>query len=251
MNASQLQLRNAPIVEAVLDIDCDLPATFDLAALQEPARELFRDRYSKSRKLLMQEVQIAAPAPSPPQPPPGAIVQALRFLQQDEKQLVQVRAQGFSFNRLAPYSNLDEYLPEIERTWRLYVDLASPIETRLVRLQYINRILLPLEAGEVELDDYLKIRPRLADEETMKFTGFFVQHTAVEKHTGYQVNVVLAAQAPENEKLPVIFDNGVASVLKEEPGNWPAIRQTIDSLRRLKNRVFLNTLTDKCVRMFR
>ena len=72
---------------------------------------------------------------------------------------MQVRAQGFSFNRLAPYSGLDDYLPEIERTWSLYVDLASPVQIRAIRLRYINRILLPLAANTVDLDEYLKIGP--------------------------------------------------------------------------------------------
>ena len=67
-------------------------------------------------------------------------IQALQFLHADEKQLVQVRAQGFSFNRLAPYTSLDDYLPEIERTWHLFVGLASPVQIRVVQLRYINRI---------------------------------------------------------------------------------------------------------------
>ena len=44
---------------------------------------------------------------------------------------------------------LDEYLPEIERTWRFFVELASPVQVRRIRLRYINRILLPLASGGV------------------------------------------------------------------------------------------------------
>ena len=47
-------------------------------------------------------------------------IQSLQFLHEDEKQLVQVMAQGFSFNRLAPYTSLDDYLPVIQRTWELF-----------------------------------------------------------------------------------------------------------------------------------
>ena len=45
MNDSELKLRNAPIVEAVLDIGCDMPPDFDLAALEGPSRDRFRDQY--------------------------------------------------------------------------------------------------------------------------------------------------------------------------------------------------------------
>ena len=251
MNAAALKLRNPPIVEAVVDIDCESPPGFDLTALEGPARERFRDRYPKFNKRFLHELEIEQKAEAPLKLSARQAVQALQFLHDDERQLVQVRAQGFSFNRLAPYSSLDDYLPEIKRTWQLYVEMATPVETRNVGLRYINRILLPTEAGKVELDEFLKIGPRLAGEEALELTGFLIQHAAVEKDTGHQVNLVLTSQAPENEKLPVIFDIGVTTPLREEPGNWPAIRQTVDSLRRLKNRIFQDTLTDKCLQLFR
>lgn len=84
-------------------------------------------------------------------------IQALQFLQDDEKQLVQVRAQGFSFNRLASYTTLDDYLAEIQSVWELFTGLASPVQIRTIRLRYINRILLPLTNGSVELEDYFEI----------------------------------------------------------------------------------------------
>ncbi len=251
MNAATLELRNAPIVEAVLDIDCDSPPGFDLDALEERARERFRDRYPKSRKRFLHELEFATKAAALSKLATRQTVQALQFLHDDEVQLVQVRAQGFSFNRLAPYSSLDDYLPEIERTWRLYVEMATPVATRIVRLRYINRILVPTEAGKVELDEFLKFGPRLADEKALELRGFLIQHAAIEKDTGHQINLVLTAQAPENEKLPVILDISVANPLREEPDNWPAVRQTVESLRRLKNRIFLNMLTDKCLQLFR
>lgn len=245
-----LKLRNAPIVEAVLDVDCHLRSDFNLAAVEAQAFERFCDRYPKCRKQFLQEFRIEANAASPSGLTARQAIQALQFLQDDEQQLVQVRAQGFSFNRLAPYSTLDDYLPEIERAWRLYVELAAPVETRVVRLRYINRMPLPLEAGEIKLDEFLKIGPRVADPETLKLAGFLIQQNAIEKGTEHEINVVLTAQNPENGVLPVILDITAASPLREEPGNWPVVRQTVVSLRRLKNRLFQSTLTDKCLQLF-
>ena len=41
--------------EAVLDVDCDLPSGFELAAIEEPARALFREQYPKFRTQFVQE----------------------------------------------------------------------------------------------------------------------------------------------------------------------------------------------------
>lgn len=141
MSERDSKLANPPIIEAVLDLDCDMPPSQDIAALETPARESFRDHYPTFRTQLLQGFRIEQPPDAEPRLSAQRGIQAFQFLQEDEKQLVQVRAHGFSFNRLAPYTSLGDYLPEIERTWRLFVGFVSPVQVRLIRLRYINRIL--------------------------------------------------------------------------------------------------------------
>jgi uncharacterized protein (TIGR04255 family) len=250
MSETELKLTKAPIVEAVIDIDCDMPPAFSLAALEETSRDRFKDEYPKFQVQFIQQTKIEAKPDATAQMSVRRGIQAFQFLHADEKQLVQVRAHGFSFNRLAPYTGLDDYLPEIERTWRLFIGLASPVQIRVVRLRYINRILLPTVSGRVELNDYLKIAPRLPDEETLTFVSFLNQHTAVETDTGNQVNIVLTTQPQENNKLPIIFDNCVESVETGAPEDWAWLLKKFLSLRSLKNRIFRNTLTERCLNLF-
>jgi len=244
------KLRNPPIVEAVFDVDCDLPPALDLAALEGPARALLANDYPRFHTQLMHELNLEAAAQRKPNVTTRMAVQSLQFRHGDEKQLVQLRAQGFSFNRLAPYTSLDDYLPEIERTWRLYVDLVSPVKVRTVRLRYINRIHLPTKLGEVDLDDFFKIGPRLPDETGLILSGFLNQQSAFEKETGLQVNWVLTGQGAIEDKLAVILDITVASPVVIEPTDWPTMQHSIAALRSLKNRVFENTLTPKCIELF-
>jgi uncharacterized protein (TIGR04255 family) len=240
----------APIIEAVLDIECDMPPAFDLAALEERARVVFRDRYPKLRMAHLQEAKIQSSGDAPPKVSVQRGLQGLQFFQEDEKQLVQVRVQGFSFNRLAPYSSLDEYLPEIERTWRLFLALADPVQVRLVRLRYINRILLPMLEGRVELNEYVRIGPRLPDEDRLTLFGFLNRVAAVEGATGNRVNIVLTSQPPEENRLPIILDIEAVADRPMEPVDWPGLGATIQSLRDLKNMVFRSTLTDQWHKLF-
>lgn len=250
-NEPHLKLAHPPIVEAVLDVDCDMPPAFDLAALEQTAREALQDRYPKFRPQFLEEHQIKQEADRSIQFSARRGLQAFQFLQEDEKQLVQVRMQGFSFNRLVPYTSLDDYLPEIERAWGIFVKIASPVHIRAVRLRYINRILLPLTDGGVELENYLKVGPRLPDEDRLRFAGFLNQYTAVEMDTGLYVNVVLTSQPQESDKMPIIFDISVASAETAEPEAWAWLLAKIRSLRQLKNRIFINTLTEPCLNLFR
>lgn len=244
------RLSNNPIVEAVLDIDCDLPPSLNLSTLETAGRALLCSRYPKFRIQRVFEHRFEAKPGASPEVASQDHVAALQFLQEDEKQLVQFRLAGFSFNRLVPYTILDDYLTEIENAWSAFVELATPVQVRVIRLRYINRILLPALAGTVRLDDYLKVAPRLPDEVTLSFRAFFNQHAAVETQTGYEVNIVLTNQAVEEGRLPIILDNTVAAKTDEDPKNWPSILATIQALRVLQNHIFKKTLTEKCLSLF-
>src|SRR5437660_5447201 len=97
--ASAPRLRNPPIVEAVFDVDCDLPPGFDLAALEGAARARFEDHYPNVQTQLLQHHHIEMKPDSPPSMASPPAVQAFQFRHEDERQLVQVRAQGFCFNQ--------------------------------------------------------------------------------------------------------------------------------------------------------
>lgn len=246
----KLLLAKPPIVEAVLDLDCDLPPGRKITELEAVAREKLGGRYPKARRTFIQEHQIEAVGEDPPKLSVRRGIQALQFLHDDEKQLIQFRPQGFSFNRLAPYSTLDDYLPEIERTWRVFVKIASPLQVRIVRLRYINRILLPTREGRVELNEFFTFRPQLPQEERLRLRGFFNQYNAVEIETGNEVNVVMTPQEGEGDWLPIVLDLTAGKGAVMEPANWEGIVSCIESLRSLNNRIFRNTLTQKCLNLF-
>ncbi len=248
MTDSVFKLKNPPIIEAVLDIECDLPPNLKIETLKSAAQLELGKSYPKVQSVLEHQFQ-ARLNESPELTIKGGVV-GLQFRHSDEKQVVQFRAQGFSFNRLAPYTSLDAYLPQIKKAWTAYVKLASPVQIRIIRLRYINRILLPFVNGRIEMNEHFQNGPHVADEKGLTLIGFLNQYTAVDVNTGYQVNSVLTAQAPEDDNLPVIFDNSAMALETMEPENWTAIRSKIIELRQLKNRIFRNTLTETCLNRY-
>ena len=249
---SEFKLKNPPIVEVVLDIDCDFPPSFDLTEVEGSLRDALRETYPKLHQQLMQEHRIEA-TETEAKHAVRHTRQALQFLTADEKQLVQARIGGFSFNRLTPYTGLDDYMAEIERTWSIFVGLAKPVAIRRVSLRTINRLVLPIEENErVNLGRYIKNAPKLPDEDGMDGTGFLTQYSAVEKGSQNGLTVVLTTQPVEGKGFPIIFDIDVSveEVSLDEPSDWLGITKIIKSLRSLKNRVFKNTLTQECLSLY-
>jgi hypothetical protein len=58
-------------------------------------------------------------------------------------------------------------------------------------------------------------------------------------------------QPLEGDRLPMILDIETLGVRSQAPEDWQVIQKSILSLRRLKNRVFERTLTERCLNLFR
>jgi uncharacterized protein (TIGR04255 family) len=250
MTETTFVLRKAPIVEAVVDIDCDIPPGVDIEALDAAGKAAFGDRYPVQQRRMLSEHEVSMEPGRPPAVTSREGLQALLYLSEDRKQLVQMRPNGFSFNRLTPYTSLDDYVPEIERTWLIFVALARPLVCRALRMRYINRIELPLSDGKVDLDKYLKLVPRMVDDKRLTLSGFFDQQTLTEPSTGNQAVVVFATQPPADDRLPVIFDITAVKSGDVDPGDWAAISGRIAELRDLKNLIFRSSLTSECLSLF-
>lgn len=245
------KLARPPIVEAVVDFDCDVPPDKNLKVLEQPARVAFMDRYAEIHPRYLQEVRMASDQAGTFNSSLQQSLQAWMFRQPDGQQLVQVRQSGFSFNRLVPYEGFDAYLPEIQRVWDLYREFTAPISVRTLRLRYINRILLPLVEAHVDLGVYLTSQPTLPAEDRLTLSGFVNQYSATDSVTGHEVAVVLTAQPPEDDKLPVILDNAASASGEWDPMDWNALHGVLESLRNLKNVIFFETVKQPCLDFFR
>ncbi|MGH9420826.1 MAG: TIGR04255 family protein, partial [Thermoanaerobaculia bacterium] len=158
----------------------------------------------------------------------------------------------------APYTTLDDYLLEIARTWRLFVDLVAPVAVVQIRLRFINRIPLPMGEGPPDLNEYLKPGPKLPEGLSLELTSILNQYTAIDAATGDEVNVRIVIDEHEmppklskKRSLPVIFD--VAGLHRDsaDPQVWENIEATILALRGMVSAVFWSSLTERCLNLFR
>src|SRR5258708_7818784 len=88
---AHLVFTNPPIVEAVIDIDCDLPADLDFGSLEERAKETFTNDYPVLRRQLIQEQELKLAEETPPEFSARTAIAAFQFRTADGHQLVQVR----------------------------------------------------------------------------------------------------------------------------------------------------------------
>jgi uncharacterized protein (TIGR04255 family) len=208
---------------AIVDIQCALSPSLNRGAFHSAAQKVFADQYPEFRTAYVHEQNFTFGLGKAPQAATRQTVRGYQSLTRDKKQIVQSRFDGFSFNRLAPYTTLDDYLPEIARCWALYCGFAAPVVVRRIALRYINRVALPLDAkGRVDVTNFIRTGPVLPQPNDMglMLTGFLQHHQMTEVETGNMATVVLAAQPPEEKQLSVILDIDAYRPVNLPPLEW-------------------------------
>jgi uncharacterized protein (TIGR04255 family) len=246
-----LRLKQAPIVEAVFDLFCGMPDGFDIQKIAATAGDLLKTKYPKVKQSLMLEQSFTHQPGKEPAISSKSTLRGFQFFSADDKQIVQFRSDGFSFNRLAPYTVFDDYLPEIRASWEIFCKLCKPIIVTRISLRNVNQILTKVVDGKVQFENYLKICPHLPDEENLTFTGFLNNHQALEPSTGIRVNITLTTQTKiADGDLPLILDiEAFKTVIY--PSDSSAIWDTdLPSIRSLKDKAFKNTLSEQCLKSY-
>ena len=242
-------LNNAPIIEALVDFRVSLPKESTIEQLSGLAAEV-GDRYPivetihKFEASLTFEANAQKPVDAQTVPPTPA---GFAFRSDDRRNVAQFTLDGFTYNRLHPYTSWEELEPEVVRLWRLYERFAAPQSCSRIATRYINRIEIPLPT---ELSQILMAPPKLPRGLPESLTAFITRVIIQEETNNCSASVTQASQAHLNpERATVILD--IEAYRQDDLGLLH--RNVEDSLRVLhdmKNRVFFGSLTDEQLKRY-
>lgn len=157
--------KNAPITEAVLDIR---------TRLDNPSLEVLKGIQDAKYPNLFQTPNLMAFAFTVNKGGQASLNTSseplgFSYRSADEKNIFQVRKDGFSHNRLAPYTEWPTFSAEAKRLWTVYREKAAPVEIELIGLNYINEIYIPFGAT---FKDYFNTYVEVPEKLPQTLTGF-------------------------------------------------------------------------------
>ncbi|HUG19993.1 MAG TPA: TIGR04255 family protein [Planctomycetaceae bacterium] len=231
---------NAPITEAILDIRTTSPEGLALERLEEIHSLIQEDYPSKQQRNLARGrwnfgTQVGATAT---QTPLGYL-----FLSPDEKQIVQVRMDGFTMSRLAPYESWEQIRDEAHRLWEIYSESIQPRSIERVAVRYINRIDIPLPFGD--LTEYLRTIPQVSPDLPQELSGLFMQLTLPQPDIDSEARLSEALIDPVREGVVSIVLDIDLYRIKKLPYHGDAIWEFFEILHDRKNRIFEACITDR------
>jgi uncharacterized protein (TIGR04255 family) len=242
-------LRNAPIMEAIIDFRVKAHPAFRPEAFASLQTQL-SSRFPKMDDYRGLQATFGM-SQGRGQPP---VVQDLGlqgyvFKTADEKTIVQFRVDGFTFNRLRPYTSWTELFPQALDLWRLYSSVSRPEVITRLAVRYINRV--PLPAGATTFETYLRAAPVIPSELPQSISSFLTRVTIYDPQIDIAAHVAQALEPnTQEQRLMVILDIDVYKQSEFAIDDDPMIEQTFQQLRTFKNLIFFNSLTEETLRQF-
>ena len=236
-------LRNAPIVEAVIQFNAPPVERFEQARL----KELLASRFAGYK--LHGQMQVEAGFESSVD---GNVAMhhksqwdGFRLQSEDGKYICQWKRNSLVFSRLQPYETWPRLLEAAMPFWTAYQEVGRPDIIEGIGVRYISQI--PMKENE-KLSKYVqKIPPPLIGL-GLRADSFFHQDTIPLKGYPYEVRLIRAMQ-PAAEKSGsrrvLIVDIDVSTT---RAVTFDQLGKVLDEMRYIKNKVFFTYMKDAAER---
>jgi uncharacterized protein (TIGR04255 family) len=242
------RLPRAPIVEAILDIRARFAVSVEPARL-EAFQDAIRERYPIKLGRMSFEAEVRVEGQAVEQGIRRSGPDGFLFKDAEQKRTVQARADGFTFNWLAPYDTWEALRNEAREHWDRYRETFNPEAVTRVALRYINRIPLPLPL--TDFADYFRTIPVIAPDLPQGLRTFFMRLEIPDPQRGFLGILTETYEQPSGEppRLPFILDIDVIREATFEPSS-SSLWETLEHLRDFKNELFYGSITDKTKELF-
>ena len=237
-------LQNAPITEAVIDIRVERRPNVTLQELSLFTNGFELEFPNRAEQRSLKARIDMSKGEAPPTAADGYVFKSL-----DQKSIVQVGFDGLTISRLNPYENWSVFAELAKRLWQRYIDTSHP--TKVVRLgvRYINRI--DLDIGS-DLFGTILTGPQIALALPQNMLDFFMR-LLIPDESGAVAIIHQTFSHPEvgESTRSLIFDVDAIKNVDIDPRATEEISGVFEELRRFKNRVFFNSLTNRTLERYR
>ena len=246
--------KRPPIVEAVINIQVTYPEGLT-ELLLEKVDASFSSRFKHKVRISGADVTWAAALSAVTHTSVTTNrMMGLRFANQENNRILQIRPEGFAFSHLTPYSTWEELRSEALPFWQEFLEICQPTAVTRIAVRFINRLQLPQSSPEkgAHLENFLTFCPNVPDEFEI-VTGFMSQvQLPLPELAGQRplALVTVASQPPTIPEMELsVLDIDVFETVHWDPRE-PKIWEELEKMRVIKNRIFESALTDRMKETF-
>lgn len=242
------KLKNAPIIEALIDIQFETDDLWDISELKAKIPALLTEDYQTIEERQWFEAGLIKNRTGQMQlsaKDHGTIGYILR--EPTKSKVVQTRLKGFGFSHLQPYQDFPSFATEAKKYWQAYKEIFSSIKVKKVSLLYINIIDFSKKVNSFqELSNVLKIIPNYhTDGDLLNYASSFQLN-----ENG--LSALIKQATMQNVETGFTGVNLQIETFKDfsvNPGE-EEIWGSIEELRHLKNKIFFSSISEEKIKEY-
>lgn len=245
--ARQRHLSHAPITEAVLDFRVLRSPTVSISRL-EAATQTLASEYPIRLPMKMLEAKLSISKGTQSRMEHNDI--GVLVKSSDEKTQAQFRLDGFTLNRLEPYTSWDQIYPETRKLWRVYSEAAVPTSVVRMATRYINRLRIPLPISD--LRDYLVEPPRVPQRLPQAVLGYLTRIVIRDPQLELSATVTQSSEPNplDPDKATILLDIDAFRDVPLRSSEGDEIDRVFNNLHKFKNSIFFNSVTQRASELF-
>ncbi len=238
-------LKSPPVVEAIIDIRVSPVVVISKENIQKIVEELGSE-YQSFMPLPMRNISLTLKSTTLErlETVRGYIVQTIDGLNKG-----QFRVDGFTFNRLSPYTSWEEVKQNAQRLWEAYKKAGKPKQISRIAVRYINQ--MQLDTDMEGINQYLAMPPNMCEKFKASTKSFFTQATIEDIDEQLAATIIQTINQNDNiGKTDVVLDIDAYSLRKFSISNSEQIWECFEKLRNLKNDIFYESITENAIKHF-
>ena len=246
--ANKRHLDNAPIKEALIDIQFEPAASLEqLQLFASQVKELFDQKVDLWQQTFGFELSTEAKGSSHVQ---GSVM-GVRLDSAERHHVIQAKLNGFTFSKLAPYTEWAELRSTSRKMWDQFAEIVKPKVVKRIAVRYINEIALPLPINDFA--EYLTASPQVPAALPQGVTAFLQRLIITDSASSSVATVTQAleeSQASIASNKIIVFLDIDTFMVTERPPNADELWAELDILRNFKNEIFFEHITEKTAELF-
>jgi uncharacterized protein (TIGR04255 family) len=247
MSAAPRHLTNAPIREAVIDIQVTPPVSLDVLKV---ITTRLTDKAHKQDELWQASIGVQIGEDGQGSANTDRTPVGYRFTFSGQPYVLQCHVKGFTFSHLPPYGSWEGMSAIAKELWEVYLDVAKPTAVSRIAVRYINSLPIPLPISDFA--EYLCVPPEVPEGLPQSLSSFLQRFVMVDgvTETVAVVTQVLENQQSHSSKATILLDIDAFRTFSALSASTNEIWKILEELRNFKNQVFFKYLTEKTIRMF-
>ena len=234
-------LKNAPAVEAILDLRVAMDDDFDESKLKAAHKQIKNKLPNCSEQYFIQK-SFSIGDNTIDHEDINKLC-GYRYASDDKLNVAQFRIDGFTYSRLKPYTSWADISNEAYQLMEKYIAIRNPTEISRIAVRYINQFVVnePIERTGEYLTMPIALPPNLVKHEAQNFVSRIStqdQKTGTKSHILQSVDKTIGKPGFQTVLDIDVFKTGNFSPSTE------SVRPVFEEIRNIKNDVFFGSICE-------